>query len=104
MSGECDHCGEHCLGCRCNMRQGDGIKMWAQMFFDDGSVTQGIRIPAEWLDDGCEFKIHEVADLLLKSATREEGWLLLWGAGNMVFNHYPTSFSSQQAEESDSSA
>lgn len=93
MSGECDDCGEHCKECTCNMRQGDGIKIWAQMFFDDGSVTQGIRIPAEWLDEGCKFKIDEVADLLMKSATRDEGWLLLWGAGNMVFNHFPTSFS-----------
>lgn len=78
------------------------VKVWAQMFFDDGSVTQGIRIPAEWLDEGCEFKINEVADLLMKSAMRDEGWLLIWGAGNMVFNHYPTSFFSK-APELDSS-
>lgn len=70
------------------------IKIWAQMFFDDGSVTQGIRIPAEWLDDHHKRAIDETADLLLKSVKREEGWLLLWGAGNVVFSHYPTSFSS----------
>lgn len=68
------------------------IKVWAQMFFDDGSVSQGIRIPAEWLDDECKHKIEEVVGLLLNSVNRDEGWLLLWGAGNMVFNHYPTSF------------
>ncbi len=64
------------------------------MFFEDGSVTQGIRIPAECLDEGMEWKIDEVAQLLLNDANRVDGWLLLWGAGNMVFNHYPTSFSS----------
>lgn len=90
MSGECDVCGEHCLDCRCNMDT--DIKVWAQMFFDDGSVSEGKRIPAEWLDDECKHKIQEVGDLLLKSVNRDEGWLLLWGAGNMVFNHYPTSF------------
>jgi hypothetical protein len=79
------------------------IKMWAQMFFEDGSVSQGIRIPAEWLDKGFESQIVKTAKNLLKDVNREEGWLLLWGAGNMVFNHYPTSFSSELLE-SDSSA
>lgn len=73
----------------------DEIKIWAQMFFEDGSVTQGLRIPAEWLDEEYSYAINEVVDRLLKSVNREEGWLLLWGAGNMVFNHYPTSFSSE---------
>lgn len=73
------------------------------MFFEDGSVTQGIRILAEWLDDEYAWKIDEVADLLMKSVNRDEGWLLLWGAGNMVFNHYPTSFSKKKkSSESDS--
>lgn len=76
------------------------IKIWAQMFFEDGSVTQGVRIPAEWLEERNAYCLDEVADSLLKSVNRQEGWLLLWGAGNMVFEHYPTSFSS----ESDSSA
>lgn len=69
------------------------ILIWAQMFFDDGSVSEGIRIPAEWLDEQHAEHIDEVAKILLDSTKREEGWLLLWGAGNMVFNHYPTSFS-----------
>lgn len=69
------------------------IKVWAQMFFDDGSVTQGMRIPAEWLDKSCEFKIKEVAELLLASVNREEGYILLWGAGNMRFSYYTTSSS-----------
>lgn len=78
------------------------IKIWAQMFFEDGSVTQGIRIDAEWLEEAYAWKIDETADLLMKSANRDEGWLLLWGAGNMVFNHYPTSFSKKTASESNS--
>lgn len=90
MSGECDKCGEHCLECHC-MKQDHVIKIWAQMFFEDGSLTQGIRVPAEWLDEQYEWKIGHVADMLMKSVNRDEGWLLLWGAGNIVFNHYPTS-------------
>ncbi len=78
------------------------IKMWAQMFFDDGTVTQGMRIPAEWLDEQYGYALDEVAQTLLDSTNRAEGWMLLWGAGNMVFNHYPTSFS--KALVSDSSA
>jgi hypothetical protein len=69
------------------------------MFFEDGSVTQGIRINAEWLDDHYAYAIDEVAQMLLQSTNRMEGWLLLWGAGNMVFNHYPTSFSGKKASE-----
>lgn len=88
MSGECDHCGEHCLECRCM----DEIKIWAQMFFEDGSVSQGVRIPAEWLDEDHKEMIAKTAQNLLNDLNRDEGWLLLWGAGNMVFNHYPTAF------------
>jgi len=78
------------------------IQVWSQMFFDDGSVTQGLRFPAEWLDEQYAFKIDEVADMLMKSANRDEGWLLIWGAGNMVFNHYPTAFSDKTPLESNS--
>jgi hypothetical protein len=90
MSGECE-------------LQGDGIKVWAQMFFEDGSITRGIRMPAEWLDEGYQEHVSKVALTLLQDVNRDEGWLLIWGAGNMVFNHYPTSFSNTQASESDSS-
>ena len=72
------------------------------MFFEDGSITQGIRINAEWLEDAYEWKIKEVVDMLLRSVNREEGWLLVWGAGNMVFQYYPSSTSSFcQASESE---
>lgn len=80
------------------------IKIWAQMFFEDGSVSQGTRIPVEWLDEGNEERIELATLRLLHSVNREEGWLLLWGAGNMVFKHFPTSFSKNDPSESDSSA
>ncbi len=76
------------------------IMVWAQMFFEDGSVSQGIRVPAEWLEEHNAQHIDEVADRLLKSLNREEGWMLIWGAGNMVFNHYPTSFSRPESDSS----
>jgi len=69
------------------------IKIWAQMFFDDGSVSEGIRIPAIWLEKENESYIHDVAWRLLRGLNRTEGHLLIWGAGNMVFMKYPTSFS-----------
>lgn len=78
------------------------VKIWAQMFFEDGSISQGLRIPAEYLDEQYAQFIDNVADRLLVSVNRSEGWLLLWGAGNMVFNHYPTSFSKKKVSESDS--
>ena len=78
------------------------IQIWAQMFFDDGTVTRGIRIPAEWLDEQYAYALDEVAQRLLDDTHRQDGYLLLWGAGNMVFNHYPTSFSHRKALESDS--
>ena len=78
------------------------IKIWAQMFFEDGTVSQGIRIPAEYLDKGYEELLEKTIQKLLGDMGREEGWFLLWGAGNMVFNHYPTS-SSQESDSSDAS-
>lgn len=76
------------------------VKIWAQMFFDDGSVTEGVRIPAEFLEEQYAWKIQEVADMLLKFVNREEGSLLLWGAGNMIFQPYlSTSSCSSQASE-----
>lgn len=96
MSGECDKCGEHTTDCICNkLQQAATISIWAQMFFEDGSVTQGKRVAAECLDEGHEFQIDFIAQYLLDSVNRKDGWLLLWGAGNILFNHYPTSFSNK---------
>lgn len=62
------------------------IKVWAQMFFDDGSVTEGIRILADTYDNPSE-GMKEIAIKLLKSVNRNEGLLLVWGAGE-IFNRY----------------
>ncbi len=62
------------------------IQIWAQIFFDDGSVTQGKRIPAEWLDDEYKEMIAKTAKELLESVNRDAGFMLLWGAGNMKFD------------------
>lgn len=59
------------------------IKVWAQMFFKDGSVSQGQRIPAQWLDEGFEEQIEIVANDILDDLNRETGYLLIWGAGNL---------------------
>ncbi len=79
------------------------IKVWAQMFFDDGSVSQGKRIPAEWLDPQYAFKLKEIAESFLRDLNREEGWMLIWGAGNIDFEYYSTSSLAETSQqESDS--
>jgi len=55
------------------------------MFFEDGSVTEGIRINADVFDNTSIMK--EIAIKLLSSVNRQEGMLLVWGAGEM-FNRY----------------
>ena len=103
MSGKCARCGDHCLECRCSERNDMEIKIWAQMFFEDGSVSQGVRIPAQWLDDDYAEMLEITIANLLSSTNREQGWILLWGAGNMIFKHYPISFLKlRPLEESDS--
>ena len=57
------------------------IKVWAQMFFDDGSVSQGIRVAVETLDD--DRLIEETAISLAGDLNRTEGLILIWGAGEM---------------------
>lgn len=64
------------------------MKLWAQMFFEDGSVSQGKRINVIDLCD--ENKIRKIADDFLKDLNREDGYLLLWGAGYMRFLYYTT--------------
>ena len=62
------------------------IKVWIQMFFEDGSVSQGKRLPAMILDD--PDKMKEVARGILRELGRSEGYMLTWGAGNMLFEYY----------------
>jgi hypothetical protein len=62
------------------------IKVWAQMFFDDGSVSRSERIPASILDDELG-SIRQLAVNLLQETHRTEGFLVIWGAGT-IFNRY----------------
>lgn len=78
------------------------IMMWAQMFFEDGSVTQGMRFPAEWMDPHHQQHLAVIACKLLKDVNRSEGWLMLWGAGNMSLRHYPSAFLKETSSGSDS--
>jgi hypothetical protein len=59
------------------------INVWIQLFFDDGSVSEGKRIPTEVADD--PEKAGEVAKKLLKGLNRQEGFALIWGAGEIGF-------------------
>lgn len=95
MSGECDKCGEHTTDCRCNdikktpmvnyfqMVPGmtEEVKVWAQMFFNDGSVTQGKYI-SRGIFDELEY-IEALARDFLEDTQRKEGVLFIWGAGRV---------------------
>lgn len=57
------------------------VKVWTQMFFDDGSVTQGKYIGRDVYDD--EVYLETVARDFLKDTCRKEGVLFIWGAGRV---------------------
>lgn len=59
----------------------EDIKVWAQMFFDDGSVTPG-RYISRSIYDNPEF-IEELAKQMLDDTCRKEGVLFIWGAGRV---------------------
>ena len=67
------------------------------MFFEDGSVTEGKRYDAAILDD--MNNVSTIANDLLKTTNRTEGFLLLWGAGNI----YGFNITSTFAEELETS-
>jgi hypothetical protein len=77
------------------------IKVWAQMFFDDGSVSEGIRIPATVFDDDLG-DLQQIAVKLLNSVNRQEGFLVVWGAGNLFYRLYILETNACLLEESDS--
>lgn len=96
MSGKCDVCGEHTTDCCClgpkivnYFIQVPGneneVKVWAQMFFDDGSVTQGVYIPSSIYQD--ESGIKGIAMKFLRDTHRIEGVLYIWGAGQIYSRH-----------------
>lgn len=72
------------------------IMAWAQMFFDDGSVSEGKRVPADVVDDGAE--IRKIAMNFLNDLNRQEGLLLIWGAGELIQRYYKISTASVLAE------
>lgn len=59
----------------------DEVKVWAQMFFNDGSVTQGKYI-SRYVYDKEEY-IQQEALTFLKETGRKEGVLFIWGAGRV---------------------
>jgi hypothetical protein len=72
------------------------IMAWAQMFFDDGSVSEGKRVGADVVED--KVKMRMIALDFLKDLNREEGLLLIWGAGELVQRYYKISISLVLAE------
>lgn len=57
------------------------VKVWAQMFFDDGSVTQGKYITRKVFDER-EY-IERLARDFLEETQRKEGVIFIWGAGRV---------------------
>jgi len=69
------------------------MKVWAQMFFDDGSVSEGKRIPATIYED--PIAVLKLAMNFLEDLNRDEGFLLIWGAGDMAYAKFSTSSSKE---------
>ena len=57
------------------------VKVWTQMFFDDGSVTQGKYISRTIFDN--PEHIEGIAKAFLDDTCRKEGVLFIWGAGRV---------------------
>jgi hypothetical protein len=93
----CETCTEYSYDCKCvkgvqqehflqnyflsPSEMHEEVKVWTQMFFDDGSVTQGKYITRTVFDD--ESKIESVAFEFLHDTGRKEGVLFIWGAGRV---------------------
>lgn len=58
------------------------VMVWAQMFFDDGSVSQGVRVSVDVFTS--RELINITAQNILNQLHRTEGFMLLWGAGDMM--------------------
>ncbi len=57
------------------------VKVWAQMFFDDGSVTQGKYVPVYIYQS--EEHIKGLANEFLVDTHRQTGVIFIWGAGQV---------------------
>ena len=84
------------------MKDPNQIYVWAQMFFDDGSVSQGMRVDASIYDEGSPL-FDETCQVLLKSVNRDVGVMLVWGAGEIYYCPVIKK-STSSLEASDSSA
>ena len=82
MAGKCFECEKEYIDCKC-----DTIKVWAQMFFNDGSVSEAKRINSAIFDESIDV-MRELAIRFLKSVNRDDGFLLVWGAGEMFNGHF----------------
>lgn len=63
------------------------MKVWAQMFFEDGSVSEGKRFPVTILDDDVG-ELRQIAVKFLNDLNRTEGLLLVWGCGEIVQRYF----------------
>lgn len=59
----------------------EDVKVWAQMFFDDGSVTEGKYIHRDIYDH--PESVCDLATFFLEATNRIEGVLFIWGAGRV---------------------
>lgn len=65
-----------------NSRQLDEeVKVWTQMFFDDGTVTQGKYISRYVFDD--QHAINREILTFLEETGRKKGVIFIWGAGRV---------------------
>lgn len=62
------------------------IRVWAQMFFEDGSVTQGKYIDESVFNKPDE--IQKIALEFLNDMNRKKGTLLIWGGKKMYGKTY----------------
>lgn len=74
------------------------ILVWAQMFFEDGSVSEGKRVLSGIYDD--EQYMKNTAGSILKDLNRTEGYLVVWGAGDIKSRYYVFISSSSESETS----
>jgi len=80
----------------------DNIKVWVQIFFDDGSVTQGMRVDASIYDNEELQKLTE--EKLLQSVNRTEGFVVIWGAGDIQYRSILNTEATSSSAESETSA
>jgi len=71
------------------------IQVWAQMFFDDGSVSQGVRINADIYDS--KERMEDICTQILKSLNRDEGLIVIWGAGDIRVTYRHPTFSLEES-------